>query len=576
MKNNKALIALFVAVIVCLMCLFTACNDNSQDARDPQIVAIYNSYVADAAEKGETPLSYEQWLNSIKGAKGDTGAQGEQGIQGEKGEKGDQGETGATGRIGFIVSSAEQFKAAVTVDNTYVLLLNDITLENSVVVNKNVVIDLGGHTLTATGRNALQVSGENAYALVKNGNIVATNGGGLWGIEKGTLVVEDLNVTAQENSLGAHQAGNVIVNSGTYTSKDNFVIMTNGTVSEEKGDYGHNKIVVNGGTFNGNIQSAGYIAGGVYVANSDEVIVNGGTFNITNGVGIVARSGKTVVGENVVINLVEGSAKAGWVGDKKINIPTGKELVLDLASDYPGGQPSIENNTTYSVFTVEAASTQEELVALIADSSVDNIVIANDVVVTGELKIGASRVCTVDLNGHTVSLVYAEGVTPTNGGVFNVAGKKSHLTINDSSKDQTGKVVGSDKTFANKVTCAVRVGNYGKLTINGGHFYGTSEDTSCIFVNTSRSSASKATVVINGGTFETTNSDGKTAYVLNHQDSSTTGCTITVNGGTFKNYNPGVTQVDPSNASTGKIVLGEGCKTTENTDGTDTWYTVSK
>ena len=86
------------------------------------------------------------------------------------------------------------------------------------------------------------------------------------------------------------------------------------------------------------------------------------------------------------------------------------------------------------------------------------------------------------------------------------------------------------------------------------------------------SSGSKATVAINGGRFETaTPSNGK-YYVLNHQDYATGGCTITVNGGSFKNYNPGVTEVDPVNAKTGKIVLGAGCTTTQDGE----WYTVSK
>lgn len=201
--------------------------------------------------------------------------------------------------------------------------------------------------------------------------------------------------------------------------------------------------------------------------------------------------------------------------------------------------------------------------------------LVNDVVVTNEIYL-SSKTVVVDLNGHSVKLEYADDVKPNNGGVFNVAGKKSSLTINDSSAAQTGAVIGSDKSYLNKVTSAVRVGNYGKLTINGGHFYGTSDETSCIFVMTSRSSGSKATVVINGGKFETASALNGTYYVLNHQDSATAGCTITVNGGNFKNYNPGVTVVDPVNAYTGKIVIGTGCTTTsEEVDGA-TWYTVSK
>ncbi len=49
-----------------------------------------------------------------------------------------------------------------------------------------------------------------------------------------------------------------------------------------------------------------------------------------------------------------------------------------------------------------------------------------------------------------------------------------------------------------------------------------------------------------------------------------------INGGTFINYNPGVTVVDPVNAKTGKISLGEGCTTTSTVDGDVTYYTVTK
>ena len=201
--------------------------------------------------------------------------------------------------------------------------------------------------------------------------------------------------------------------------------------------------------------------------------------------------------------------------------------------------------------------------------------LVNDITVPDEIYMSGKKFV-FDLNGHTVKLEYAEGVKPNNGSVLYIGGRNGSLTINDSSEAQTGAVIGSDKTYSNKVTGAVRAGNYGKLTINGGHFYGMSEGTSCIFVYTTMSSSSKATVTINGGKFETATPSNGTYFVLNHQDYASAGCTITVNGGSFKNYNPSVTTVDPVNARTGKIVLGEGCTTTENVVGSDTWYTVSK
>lgn len=753
MKNNKSLIALFVALIVCLTCLFTACNDNAQDARDPQIVAIYDSYVADAAEKGETPLSYEEWLNSIKGAKGDTGAtgakgdtgaqgeqgiqgekgekgdkgdngvdgksayelwkaanpestltleqwleslkgadgqngtngtdgtngtngvdgksayelwkeanpdsnltqaewleslvgsqgpkgdkgdkgdtgatgaqgeqgiqgpkgdkgdkgetgatgaQGEQGIQGEKGDKGDKGETGATGatgRIGFIVSTADQFKAAVTVDNAYVLLANDITLDNIVVVNKNVVVDLGGHTITT---NAGGFDVYDNSLVIKNGQAVAARWF-VWAQQGANVTLEkDLEVTCTSEETSDSVA--VAVEENTILTVDCTIVRNNkiGYLVAGNGskNYARTTFVI---AENAKLEGADI---GIYIPNSKSMTVKAGA---------VVKSDAPLYIKSSVCNIEGGTfvstkeTATGFVHNGNGAYATGDAIIIE-ACGYPGGNPvvtigadvkceaasgakeiayysydgntaTITNNSEYKVATttIATASTEEELTALLADTSVNNIVIANDIVATNELKINAGRVCTVDLNGHTVSLVYAEGVTPNNGGVFNVAGKKSHLTINDSSEDQTGKVIGSDKTFARKVTCAVRAGNYGKLTINGGHFYGTSEGTSCIFVSTNNQKANAATVVINGGTFETASPENGTYYVLNNEDGAkfkgSAGCTITVNGGTFKNYNPTVTVVDTDHANTGKIVLGEGCKTTETTDGTDTWYTVSK
>ena len=197
--------------------------------------------------------------------------------------------------------------------------------------------------------------------------------------------------------------------------------------------------------------------------------------------------------------------------------------------------------------------------------------LVNDITVPDEIYMSGKKFV-FDLNGHTIKLEYAEGVKPNNGSVLYIGGKKGNLTINDSSAAQTGAVIGSDQTYPNKVTSAVRAGNYGRLTINGGHFYGTSEGTSCIFVYTTMSSGSKATVTINGGKFETATPSNGTYFVLNHQDNASAGCTITVNGGSFKNYNPGVTTVDPVNAKTGKIVLGAGCTTTQDGE----WYVVSK
>ena len=196
--------------------------------------------------------------------------------------------------------------------------------------------------------------------------------------------------------------------------------------------------------------------------------------------------------------------------------------------------------------------------------------LVDDVVITDEIYLSGKKSVVIDLNGHFIKLAYADDVKPNSCGVFNIGGKCS-VTINDSSKEQTGAVIGSDKTYENKVTCAVRMNSNGYLTINGGHFYGMSDGTSCIYTCGTYSS-----VTINGGVFEVATPSNGTYYVLNHQDSGSKNSKMTVNGGTFKEYNPGVTTVDTVNNYTGKITLGNGCTTTSEVIDGVTWYTVSK
>lgn len=132
MKKAKILLAT-AAVATAISCAFgvTACNKGSNSGstggnggnnHDSQITEIYALYTANAQANGETALTYEQWLNSIKGETGATGATGATGksaydialengfegtvtewlesLKGEKGEKGDKGEDGQNGNAG--------------------------------------------------------------------------------------------------------------------------------------------------------------------------------------------------------------------------------------------------------------------------------------------------------------------------------------------------------------------------------------------------------------------------------------------------------------------------------------------
>ncbi|MDE7163668.1 MAG: hypothetical protein K2O44_06325 [Clostridia bacterium] len=123
MKKAKILLAT-AAVATAITCAVgcAACGGGSSADKDKDIEAVYQLYVAYADANGETALTYEQWLENIKGEKGATGATGAsgksayeiakdngfegteeewleslKGANGAKGDKGDKGEKGAEG-----------------------------------------------------------------------------------------------------------------------------------------------------------------------------------------------------------------------------------------------------------------------------------------------------------------------------------------------------------------------------------------------------------------------------------------------------------------------------------------------
>ncbi len=231
----------------------------------------------------------------------------------------------------------------ISAKDGYVLLKEDATVSNnSLSVTTNALFDLGGHKLTAERINFV-----GGTSRMTNGTGKFVNG--IESLNGCDLTVDGLDVESQEFCLFARRGATLRINGGTYHSIDNGVIGTNGTVKSED-DQGHNHIIVNAGTFNGDIESSGYIACGIYVANNDVVEVNGGTFNINNGVGILCRSGNTTVGKDVVINILttENGPTEGKVGDSRV-IVSNKAIVLDLQAKYPGGTPTVTNNSSYEV-----------------------------------------------------------------------------------------------------------------------------------------------------------------------------------------------------------------------------------
>ena len=248
------------------------------------------------------------------------------------------------------IAASELFPSMIAYSEAYAGTLQGVAFKGTGAIDDITVTAADPYTPPTTGVAAIGETGyltiEAAIEAVENGqtikllaDLTATvivpagknftldfNGFGLttdWGIKNsGTLTIVNGKINTRESSVVLYGDSVTTIESGTFTATDNAVITGQGLEQNK-----NVTLTINGGTFNGGITTAGYIACGVYVANSGTYTINGGTFNITNGCGICARAGQVTVADEATFN-VEGSI-TGKVGDKNVAIPC-----VDMYNDY--------------------------------------------------------------------------------------------------------------------------------------------------------------------------------------------------------------------------------------------------
>nr|MBO4517798.1 hypothetical protein [Clostridia bacterium] len=373
-------------------------------------------------------------------------------------------------------------------------LAADIAYSGTLPLAHDFTLDLNGHTLRSVNNTAL--------AAISGATLIINGNGGIMALEACVM---------------AYDGSEIIINGGTYTSIDNFVIGTNGTSG-----CGANVITVNGGTFNGGITTAGYVACGVYVANNDTVVLNGGTFNITNGVGVLARSGSTTVGAGVVFN-VSGNGTLGKVGDSLVTVPSGKVIVWDMIANYPGGQPTVVNNSTYGVFALVESEADIAAVNAIATE----IKLCKDITVNNDIEFTTAVI--FNLNGHNVAFNGGAGFAVYEGGKLTMNGEGNVSTREVCLYATNGGVItvnGGTYTSTDNFVIGTN-GSAGRqsssITVNGGTFNGGI--TTAGYIACGVYAANNDTVVLNGGTFNITNGVG----VLARSGNTTVGAGVVFN-----------------------------------------------
>ena len=256
-----------------------------------------------------------------------------------------------------VADSAEVLNALNSIESSgSVVLESDVDLGSEVIsipAGKEIVLDLGGNelNLTTTGNaSGVQVVGGNL--VVENGKINATKralavfeGGSLTVGEGAEVVSGDVavsatgagsevivdggSITAQESGVLVTTGARMEMNDGVITGLDNGPIMGNGTKGQ-----GDVEIVMNGGELVANIQSAGYVAVGVYMPNSGTFTMNGGKITANGGAGVVCRGGKTVINGGEIVTTAHPTLEVGKVGDSRVVVPC-SAIVYDKNSKYP-------------------------------------------------------------------------------------------------------------------------------------------------------------------------------------------------------------------------------------------------
>jgi len=197
MKKKLFTLSMLSLLALGLGACSTAKNESSPANED--IRAIYELYQANGGTQ-----TYEEWLASIKGDKGDKGEKGDTGAQGPKGDKGDKGDTGAAGangqngapgaqgqpgkdgkdgkdaRLTFLVKDAAELQAALSIDEAYVVMASDITVEQQLnLVGDDMILDFAGYHLIYNSSSGIDIKKEQTFTLQQslglNGGIRAVN-----------------------------------------------------------------------------------------------------------------------------------------------------------------------------------------------------------------------------------------------------------------------------------------------------------------------------------------------------------------------------------------------------------------
>ncbi len=255
----------------------------------------------------------------------------------------------------IMVSNLEEFMEALASaqDTIAISLTSSFSLPSpiSIPAKKVIIINLNNYKLTSanmafdisnskvTFNNGIIESQVNDTILVANNGTVTIDGTEIISPRNGiavkngaTAIMNSGSITSQEAGILGLKNSTIVVNGGMITGIDNGPLMGNGSPAGSVNDGTNCNIIMNGGTLVAHIQTAGYIACGVYVPNSGSFTMNGGSI-LSDGCGICMRGGQVNLnGGEIIAQGAEGVY--GKVGDSRIVVGP-YAVVYDAQSNYP-------------------------------------------------------------------------------------------------------------------------------------------------------------------------------------------------------------------------------------------------
>lgn len=252
------------------------------------------------------------------------------------------------------IADTPEHLIALIAEGGVVTLGADINLDEPLSIDKDLMLELNGHTITGTAAsksgylftaNGAMLTLKGPGLLTVSGRIALANDGGEIVVESGSYESSDVaftagnggKVTMDGGTINAVEGGitapsghgTIEVNSGEIEVSDNFAIGTNGSAGR-----GGNVITINGGTLIGNISSAEYEAIGVYIPNADTFVMNDGIIHANGGAGICMRGGNVTINGGEIIAST-GPHVPGYIGDKKTKM-NASGIIYDYNANYPG------------------------------------------------------------------------------------------------------------------------------------------------------------------------------------------------------------------------------------------------